>query len=148
MNESRERFIEYTEAVLKALETSYIEYGGKYYKQPRAAIRPAPFRSFRGRAYAAAVSPESARIMAQLGLDILIIAQKPWEITKAELGMSCDLYREINGVEAPKPILASFIACHEDESVAKELHLKYIRSYARSALAHYEFDNVNLAEVK
>jgi alkanesulfonate monooxygenase SsuD/methylene tetrahydromethanopterin reductase-like flavin-dependent oxidoreductase (luciferase family) len=148
MNESRERFIEYTEAVLKALETSYIEYGGKYYKQPRAAIRPAPFRSFRGRAYAAAVSPESARIMAQLGLDILIIAQKPWEITKAELGMSCDLYREINGVEVPKPILASFIACHEDEAVAKELHLKYIRSYARSALAHYEFDNVNLAEVK
>ena len=31
-----------------------------YVKQPRAAIRPAPFKSFRGRTYAAAVSPESA----------------------------------------------------------------------------------------
>lgn len=148
MNESRERFIEYTGAVLKGLETGYIEYDGKYYKQPRAAIRPAPFRSFRGRAYAAAVSPESARIMAQLGLGILIIAQKPWDITKVELGMYRDLYREINGVEAPKPILASFVACHEDESVAKEMHLKYIRRYGRSALEHYEFDNVNLAEIK
>jgi alkanesulfonate monooxygenase SsuD/methylene tetrahydromethanopterin reductase-like flavin-dependent oxidoreductase (luciferase family) len=148
MNESRERFIEYTEAVLKALETGYIEYNGKYYKQPRAAIRPAPFKSFRGRSYAAAVSPESARVMAKLGLGILIIAQKPWDMTKAELAMYRDLYREINKAEAPKPILASFVACHEDEGMAKEMHLKYIRGYARSALKHYEFDNVNLAEIK
>jgi alkanesulfonate monooxygenase SsuD/methylene tetrahydromethanopterin reductase-like flavin-dependent oxidoreductase (luciferase family) len=32
--------------------------------------------------------------------------------------------------------------------MAKEMHLKYIRGYARSALKHYEFDNVNLAEIK
>lgn len=148
MNESRERFVEYTEAILNSLETGYIEYTGKYYQQPRAAIRPTPFRSFKGRAYAAAVSPESARIMAQLGLGILIIAQKPWDITKAELAMYRDLYQDINAAAAPKPVLASFIACHEDEAMAKDMHLKYLRGYARSALAHYEFDNVNLAAIK
>jgi alkanesulfonate monooxygenase SsuD/methylene tetrahydromethanopterin reductase-like flavin-dependent oxidoreductase (luciferase family) len=45
MNESRERFIEYTEAVLKALETGYIEYDGKYYKQPRRSVSLVPWPS-------------------------------------------------------------------------------------------------------
>ena len=52
---------------------------GDYFTQPRAAIRPEPFKSFRGRTYAAAVSPESARIMAELGIGLLVIPQKPWE---------------------------------------------------------------------
>src|SRR5260221_5792106 len=68
MGDSRELFVEYGEALLKGLETGVMEYQGKHYKQPPAAIRPAPFKSFRGRTYAAAVSPESARIMAQLSV--------------------------------------------------------------------------------
>lgn len=148
MGESRGRFIEYTEAVMQALETGSIEYQGKYYQQPKAAIRPAPFQSFRGRSYAAAVSPESARIMARLGLGVLVIAQKPWETTKTELAMYRDIYRELNGVEAPKPIIASFVACHEDESVAKEMLGSYLRNYGRSALEHYEFDNEGLADIE
>ena len=65
MGDSRELFVEYGEALLKGLETGVMEYHGKHYRQPPTAIRPAPFKSFRGRTYAAAVSPESARIMAQ-----------------------------------------------------------------------------------
>ena len=38
MAESRRRFVEYGEAILRALETGYIEYDGEVYKQPRAAI--------------------------------------------------------------------------------------------------------------
>jgi alkanesulfonate monooxygenase SsuD/methylene tetrahydromethanopterin reductase-like flavin-dependent oxidoreductase (luciferase family) len=48
MGESRERFVEYAEAILNAFETGYIEANGKFYKQPRTAIRPFPFQSFRG----------------------------------------------------------------------------------------------------
>lgn len=76
MGESRERFVEYAQAILNAFETGYIESDGQFYKQQRTSIRPSPFKSFRGRTYAAAVSPESARIMAKLGIGILIIAQK------------------------------------------------------------------------
>ena len=43
----------------------------------RLDIRPAPFKTFRGRTYAASVSPESAPIMAKLGVGMLIIPQKP-----------------------------------------------------------------------
>lgn len=149
MGESRERFVEYTDAILNALEQGHIEYDGKFYRQPKAAIRPLPFKSFRDRAYAAAVSPESARIMARLGIGILIIPQKPWDTTQQEVEMYREIFREENdGAEAPKPIIAAFIACHEDESVAREMHDKYIRRYCRSALEHYEFSNAELANIK
>src|SRR5229473_3440764 len=47
--------------------------------QPRRDIRPFPARSFRGRTYAAAVSPESMPIMARLAVGLLVIPQKPWD---------------------------------------------------------------------
>src|SRR5207249_7700608 len=71
MDESRQRFVESAEMLLHGLETGYCEYQGQFVKQPRAAIRPAPFKSFRGRTYAAAVSPDSLPIMARLGIGIL-----------------------------------------------------------------------------
>src|SRR4029077_9567576 len=71
MGDSRELFVEYGEALLQGLESGVMEYHGKHFKQPATAIRPAPYKSFRGRTYAAAVSPESARIMAKLGVGLL-----------------------------------------------------------------------------
>jgi alkanesulfonate monooxygenase SsuD/methylene tetrahydromethanopterin reductase-like flavin-dependent oxidoreductase (luciferase family) len=54
MEESRERFDEAAPMILEALRTGYIEGNGKYYKQPRTAIRPRPERSFEDRIYAVA----------------------------------------------------------------------------------------------
>ena len=120
MDESRERFVEYADAILGALETGYIEYQGAHYRQPRAAIRPSPFRSFRGRTYVAAVSPESAPIVARFGLGVLIIPQKPWDTTVRELADYRRLYRETNGgAAAPRPLIATFVACHEDGERAR-----------------------------
>ncbi len=148
MGESRERFVEYGGAILEALETGHIEADGKFFKQARTQIRPFPFKSFKGRVYASAVSPESSRIMAKLGIGVMIIAQKPWDKTLAELDAYRRIYREENnGEEAPKPLIVSFIGCHEDEAAAKEMHRKYIRGYCRSALDHYEFHNEGLADI-
>jgi len=118
MSESRGRFTEYAQAILQGLETGFIEYDGEFYKQPRVAVRPAPIRSFRDRTYAASVSPQSLEIMCRLGVGLLIIAQKPWETTQAELAAYRSRFLEINGSPAPKPIIASFVAVHEDEAVA------------------------------
>ncbi len=149
MNESRERFVEYAEAILQGLTTGTMEYDGQFLKQPRIDIRPAPYATFKGRVYASAASPESARIMARLGVGIMIIAQKPWERTVEELNNYREIYREVNdGAEPPKPLLVSFVACHEDPAMADEMHKKYMRSYSASALEHYEFDNVNLGNIK
>ena len=85
MEESRPRFVEGAAMLLRGLEDGACEADGALVRQPRKALRPAPFRSFRGRTYAAAVSPESMRIMAELGVGILVIPQKPWEVVTAEL---------------------------------------------------------------
>src|SRR5947207_5384999 len=61
MDESRERFVESAQMLLEGLEKGYCEFDGQFIRQPRADIRPAPSKSFRGRTYAAAVSPASVK---------------------------------------------------------------------------------------
>ena len=102
MGESRVRFVEAAQAVLGALETGEMAFSGKYYNQPKTGIRPKPFKSFRDRTYAAAVSPESSRIMAELGIGILIIPQKPWDAVAKELHKYRAVFRDVNGKEAPR----------------------------------------------
>ena len=147
MGESRTRFAEYAQAILQGLETGHIEYNGEYLKQPKVAIRPSPIRSFAGRTYAASISPASFEIMLRLGIGLLIIAQKPWETTVKELTNYRARFRQVNGHDAPKPIIASFIAVAETEAEAREMFEKYIRGYAISAVQHYEFHNEGLADI-
>ncbi len=85
MNTSRERFVEYARLVTDALETGYMEYDNEFGTQPRRQIRPRPAHSFRGRTYAAAVSPESMPLMAGLGIGVLVIPQKPWPTVQQDL---------------------------------------------------------------
>src|SRR5580658_8834536 len=99
--QSRQFFVEAAQMILEGLETGTCEYDGQLVKQARRDIRPRPFKSFRGRTYAAAVSPESSAIMAKLGIGLLIIPQKPWEAVEKELGDYRRIYRGMIGAEAP-----------------------------------------------
>jgi len=148
MEESRSRFIESADMVLTGLETGYCEYDGAFIKQPRAAIRPAPLKSFRGRTYAAAVSPESLEIMAKLGVGILIIPQKPWHEVAKELETYRMVYRQVNGTDAPPPISAGWTFCDSDADRAREMARKYIGGYYRTVLDHYQFAGDHLAKTK
>lgn len=147
MSESRRRFTEYATAILSALETGEMAYDGELYRQPPVKIRPAPFASFRGRTYASAISPETSRILAELGVGMMIIAQKPWETIEADVAGYRELYREINGEEAPKPLLASWVAVHESQAAAEEMCQRWIMGYCASVLEHYEFANIGLADI-
>jgi alkanesulfonate monooxygenase SsuD/methylene tetrahydromethanopterin reductase-like flavin-dependent oxidoreductase (luciferase family) len=148
MDESRQRFVESAEMLLSGLETGYCEYDGVHVRQPRVAIRPAPLRSFRGRTYAAAVSPESARIMAELGVGILVIPQKPWPEAARELETYRGIYREVNAAEPPAPICAGWVFCDSDAGRAEELGHRYIGGYFASVLDHYNFAGDHLAGTK
>jgi alkanesulfonate monooxygenase SsuD/methylene tetrahydromethanopterin reductase-like flavin-dependent oxidoreductase (luciferase family) len=148
MDESRGRFVESAEMLLRGLEQGTCEYAGTYVKQPRAAIRPAPFKTFRGRTYAAAVSPESARIMAELGVGILIIPQKPWPEVAKELDAYRAIYREVNRAEAPPPIAAGWTFCDPDPDRAQAMARRYIGGYFHSVLAHYNFGSDHLGKTK
>jgi alkanesulfonate monooxygenase SsuD/methylene tetrahydromethanopterin reductase-like flavin-dependent oxidoreductase (luciferase family) len=148
MDESRARFVESAETVLRGLETGFCEYDGVYVKQPRVAIRPAPFKSFRGRTYAAAVSPESLPIMAKLGVGILIIPQKPWHEVARELETYRAVYRQVNGVDAPPPISAGWTFCDPSAERARAMARRYIGGYYQTVLDHYQFAGDHLATTK
>ena len=147
MGESRQRFTEYSEALLEALETGVLEYDGELYQQPRVEIRPEPLASFRGRTFASAVSPESMEIMARMGVGLLVIAQKPWETTEAELEAYRTRFRELNGAEAPKPVLVIVAGVSKDPETVERMRDTYLQRWARSTVEHYEFDNVGFADI-
>lgn len=148
MGESRRRFAEYSEAVLEGLESGVMEFEGELYSQPRVEIRPQPWGSFKGRTFASAVSPESMEIMARMGVGLLVIAQKPWETTEAELEAYRIRFRELNGAEAPKPVLVIVAGVSRDPGVAARMRDVYLQRWARSTVEHYEFDNVGFAEIE
>jgi alkanesulfonate monooxygenase SsuD/methylene tetrahydromethanopterin reductase-like flavin-dependent oxidoreductase (luciferase family) len=148
MEESRDRFVESAQMLIEGLERGWCEFDGEHVKQPRRDIRPRPFKSFRGRTYAAAVSPESSRLMAELGIGILIIPQKPWDAVAEELGAYRDIYRQVNGAEAPAPICAGWVFCDEDAGRAEELARRYIGGYWNTVIKHYEFRAKHLARIR
>jgi len=146
MAESRGLFTEHAEAILDAFDTGTISHDGELYRQPPARIRPAPLMPLRGRTYASSISPESAEIMARLGVGVMIFLQKPWEQTVADVDSYAAKFREINGTEPPKPLMVVFVACDEDPARAEE-QFGYVQEYYRSTIDHYEFDRAELAEV-
>jgi len=115
-----------------------MEHDGEYVKVPKRAIRPAPTRSFAGRTYGAAVSPESLEVMAGLGAGILIIPQKPWDTTRAELDLYRAAYEKRHGTPAPKPIAAVHVYCDKDGAKAEELGHHFNQLYYHRVMSQYE----------
>jgi alkanesulfonate monooxygenase SsuD/methylene tetrahydromethanopterin reductase-like flavin-dependent oxidoreductase (luciferase family) len=138
MDESRARFVESAEIVLRALETGVLEADGKYYQIPKRDLRPKPVKSFRNRLYAAAVSPESVRIMADVGAGILINPQKDWEEVSADMRTYREQFRELKGMTAPAPMVTGWVCCDNDAVKAKDMAQEYIGAYYESVMNHYE----------
>ena len=148
MAESRRRFKEYSAALLEALETGAMEYDGELYKQPRVEIRPAPLKSFKGRTFASAVSPESMEIMARMGVGLMVIAQKPWPTAIEELNQYRERFFELNGTEATKPILVLVTGVAKDQAQIDKLRNVYLDRWSHSVVEHYEFDNVGFEQIE
>ncbi|HKI99285.1 MAG TPA: LLM class flavin-dependent oxidoreductase [bacterium] len=148
MGDSREMFSEYAGLVLEALETGVAELDGKFVQQPRREIRPAPFKSFRERTYAATMSPDSMPILARHGLGILVIPQKPWHEVEKDFTLYNTTFREANGRDAPPPLASAFIYVDENADRAAERAHKYIGDYYHSVMKHYELTAGHLANTK
>ena len=148
MGESRRRFTEYSQAILHALETGVMEHDGELYQQPRVEIRPQPLASFKGRTYASAVSPESMEIMARMGVGLMVIAQKPWDTTEAELEAYRSRFYELQGEEAPKPVLVVVAGVSKDPAQVQRMREVHLQRWARSTVEHYEFDNEGFAQIE
>jgi alkanesulfonate monooxygenase SsuD/methylene tetrahydromethanopterin reductase-like flavin-dependent oxidoreductase (luciferase family) len=146
--DSRAIFVESAQLLLATLEKGVAEYHGRFIEQARRELRPRPFKSFRGRTYAAAVSPESSEIMAKLGIGILIIPQKPWDVTVKELNDYRSVFSAVNGIDAPPPIVAGWTLCDANADRAEEYARKYIGEYYHSVIRHYELVGDHLTKMR
>ena len=144
MEDSRPRFVESAQMVLEGLEQGYCEFEGDFVKQPRVDIRPTPYATFKGRTYAAAVSPESVEIMARLGIGLLVIPQKPWDTVQEEIEGYKKVYRDINKEDPPAPVIAGWVACDPSLDRARQLAEQYIGGYWQTVLDHYRFHEDHL----
>lgn len=138
INESRPRFREFTELLLKGLDTGVIE-GGEMTRQPRRELRPRPLKNLRGRVFGSAGSPESVRTVATLGLGVLIINPEP----RKHLGVDFETYHQVwNSVhgtqrQAPRPLLSGTVFVDASRERARELSIRYHKVNFRGAVRNY-----------
>ena len=137
MDEARGRFIEAAEVVVKALTQPRFSHHGDYFQIPEISIRPQPYADFHGRLYGAAISPESAEIMAKLGLGVLAILQRDWDGTVAEIERYNGFYRDVVGQEPVPPIVAARVIIGDSDEEARALARKYIGGHWQMADQHY-----------
>ena len=147
-NEGRQRFDEYMALILEALETGFME-GGATVKQPRREIRPRPFKSFKGRGFAAAASLDSVPSVAKLGLGLLLILQKAWDQVTKDFELYRRSWKEHHpDIEPPKPFCSGFCFVDESADRAEELARKYLSANYREALDHYEILGTHFKDIK
>jgi alkanesulfonate monooxygenase SsuD/methylene tetrahydromethanopterin reductase-like flavin-dependent oxidoreductase (luciferase family) len=138
MDESRERFDEGAAMVVRALETGFIEGDGPYYPQPRAAIRPAPSRTFDGRTYAVATSDDSIEAAARLKAAMVMFSDRRWESRMPQIERWRTLFRQFHVAEPPPPLICDFVYCATDPAEVTELGHACLATYLESVLEHYE----------
>ena len=148
MNSSRERLVAYAGLVMEALDSGKMEYDNEFGSQPLREIRPRPQHSFRGRSYAAAVSPESMPLMAELGYGVLVIPQKPWTVVQEDHAEYNRVYEEVNGEPGPPPFSGGSVFVDESADRAEEMARKYIGANYESVMRHYEFQKAPHEGVK
>ena len=141
MNDSRERFIAYTQMILDGLERGYVEADNEFIQMPRRELRPRPQFSMKGRVYAGAMSPEAMPIMARLGVALLVIPQKPWQIVRADLDAYHAAWRETWGatLAPPAPLCGGHVYVDTNADRACEMAHRYIGRYYHTVMQHYGF---------
>ncbi|PRY18315.1 LLM class flavin-dependent oxidoreductase [Kineococcus rhizosphaerae] len=137
INQTRELYREHAELIIAALETGVIE-GGEITKQPRRELRPRPFKTFEGRIFGSAGSPQSVQTVAELGIGIAIVNPEP----RANLGVDTETYNRVWAENhptrpAPAPLLSGTIFVDESSDRAKEKSIEYHRVNFRAAVRNY-----------
>ena len=150
MDGSRARFVAFARLILDGLESGYLEADSDVIVQPRCEIRPRPQYSLKGRIYAAAMSPESIPIMAELGAGVFVIPQKPWETVRKEFDAYADAWRSVHGRASPPPppLCSGQVFVHADAGKAEEMAFRHVGAYYQTVMDHDGFADHAHAGVK
>jgi alkanesulfonate monooxygenase SsuD/methylene tetrahydromethanopterin reductase-like flavin-dependent oxidoreductase (luciferase family) len=148
MDESRERFEEGYEMIMRGLRTGIVEGDGKHFKQPRAEIVPVPRASLADNVINVGMSPPSAVNAGQYGGELLMFMTGDIEGTMPLIEGYYDAYRDATGNTPPAPTTTDFVFCHEDPEEARKGGALYAGRYFESVVRHYSFDGTHFAETK
>jgi len=146
MQESRGRFVEAAEIVLRALTTDRFEYEGEFYRIPPVSIRPRPAFRPHERFYGAAMGRESISVVARLGFGMLTSTQKTW----AALNSDASHFREaasVAGKHPPGPIVLASISIAESRQQARDRAAEYFGREWGMIDEHYGFSGGRVANV-
>ncbi|MGE0682674.1 MAG: LLM class flavin-dependent oxidoreductase [Candidatus Binatia bacterium] len=147
MSETRDRFNEAVEIIVKGVETGFVEAHTKYFNQARVEVRPRPFKTFKGRRSMVCMSPDSFEVAAKNGLGAMMFSQMGWNKVADSIWAYREDYRKKNnGEEAPPIEINDFVVCHADRNKAEEMARKYIVGYYWSVMEHYEMGGSHFAE--
>ena len=148
MDESRERFDEAAPMILHALETGVIEGDGPYYPQAPTPIRPRPTRTFEGRTYCVAMSPDSVLTAADIGARMVVFSQRPWEQQAEALEIYRQRYEAKHGSKPAPPVTCDFVYCDADPKRAEEVAKEHLLGYLTSVMEHYELAGEHFKSAK
>ena len=148
MDESRDRFNESIDIILRALETGIIEGDGPFYKQPPTPLRPKPERSFKGRIYSVANSEDSLKNTARLGARLMMPADKSWRSRMPGIEMYREMYKDLHREDAPRPLCTDYTVCTADADKAHDMAFEYLGGVLDSSWRHYEFKGDHFATTK
>jgi alkanesulfonate monooxygenase SsuD/methylene tetrahydromethanopterin reductase-like flavin-dependent oxidoreductase (luciferase family) len=151
MSESRDRFREVTEVLLRAFSSDPFDYHGQYVSIDREiTIRPdiSDGGAERIHLYGALASMDSAEIMARLHLGPIITTSGSIELTRAKLERWTETAIE-EGIPTTgeKPLLTHCIIEDTDET-AFEAARKWIPKFRESQAIHYSLSDVDYSKIK
>jgi alkanesulfonate monooxygenase SsuD/methylene tetrahydromethanopterin reductase-like flavin-dependent oxidoreductase (luciferase family) len=149
MDDSRDLFDEATPMILDALETGVMKaHEGKHFKQPEAAIRPRPTKSFKDRLVQVAMSSDSVVEAAVNRAKIMQFTYKPLEVHRQEIDTYAAEYRRLHGEAPPVPFFTDLSVVDRDAGRAADNARKYIIGYLHSVMHHYEMMGEHYANTK
>jgi len=150
MNESRQRFDEAAPMIMAGIKNGYVENDGPMYRQPKVNVRPGPNqeRTWDGRMFGVAMSPDSIPAVAKLGVQLMTFMQYPFEVHAEAIERWRGLHREEHGTEPGPPLLQDFVYCHEDPEEAERVAREHISRYFLSVIKHYDFAGSHWRETK
>ncbi len=140
MEEARERFKDCYEILKRGLAGETFSYQGKYVSTKREIkIRPTP-QSERIHLYGAIGSPQSAPIMAEMGLAPLNTCQFPFHILEKAMAAYNEQAAVSGQPDDPlRPVMAHTLIADSDDE-AMDLARQHLSAFFALQVTHYEAD--------
>jgi alkanesulfonate monooxygenase SsuD/methylene tetrahydromethanopterin reductase-like flavin-dependent oxidoreductase (luciferase family) len=140
MTETRDRFREIVEIIQHSLAGKPFSYEGRYFSFPETQVRPHLRDRKAIKLYGAIGSPESAEIMAELGLSLIHTSNFPDHVTAATIGRwrECAAGQPIAQGVPDFPIHGHPTIVADTDEEAIELARHYYPHFIRVQMQHYE----------